>query len=229
MVLDCDTWPVPEDGCVAGCDIPEGTDPAVLVAASVQAGIILHTLSGRRVGTCTDTLRPLSECPECRVLPCCGAADRVRLDSPRGPVTSVDRVRVDGLEVTDWTFYPSSQLLYRVPPTLWPSHDNPALPCTSVDTMCVDVTIGTVPDAWALTVHAELTCELIKACTGGKCRIPSNATSVTSQGISITLSNEELLGFLPSVARWVGAVNPNKAQWPTRVHSPDLGGCRGCH
>lgn len=225
--MDCDTWPVPEEGCYGGCDIT-GDEP-LLAAAAAQAGIILTTLSGGRAGTCTDTIRPLSECPKCRGHCCCGG-DRIHVASPAGPVTSVTAVKVDGVELddADWRFYPSTQLLYRVAPDVWPNRDLKYADCDSVDTMCVDVVIGFPPDAWALAVHAELTCELLKSCTDQKCRIPRNATNVTGQGITVTLSPTELKQFIPSVAGWVAGINPQNAVSPPKVFSPDIDGGSGC-
>lgn len=225
--MDCDTWPVPAEGlCVNGCTIPDDTDAELLESLSVQAGIILRTLSGNRVGTCADTIRPLSECGVCRGYCRCGSGDRIRVLSSFGPVTAVTEVNVDGVEVDEagWRFYPSSQLLYRVPPDVWPNRDVRWADCDEPDTMCVDVVVGTPPDAWALAVHAELVCELLKSCTGVACRIPRNATSVVGQGVSITLSPTELKQFIPSVAGWVAAINPANATQPTKVWSPDTSG-----
>lgn len=215
-----------DDLCVNGCTIPADTDPELLESASVQAGIILRTLSGNRVGICTETLRPLSECGVCRGWCRCGSGDRIRLMDATGPVVDVTAVRVDGETVpeSEWRFYPSSQLLYRVPPESWPTRDVKWADCDEPDTMCVDVETGSEPDAWALSVHAELTCELLKACAGGQCRIPSNATQVVGQGVTVTISPDQFNQYLPNVARWVSAVNPSKATQPTRLYSPDLNG-----
>lgn len=229
--MDCNLWPVPlidlstpEDFCVNGCTIPADTDPDLLESASELAGTILRTLSGNRIGTCEDTIRPLSECGVCRGYCRCGSGDRIRVLSSNGPVISVSEVEVDGDIIPDdeYRFYPSSQLLYRVPPDVWPNRDVKWADCGDPDTMCVTVLIGSEPDAWALNVHAELTCELLKSCTDQKCRIPRNATNVTGQGVTITLSPTELKQFIPSVAGWVAAVNPFEATQPTRIYSPDL-------
>jgi hypothetical protein len=149
--MDCDMWPIPETGlCAGGCTIPEDADPDLLEAASIQAGVILRTLSGNRVGTCSDTIRPLSECGVCRGYCSCGSGDRIRILSSSGPVVEVTQVSVDGAPVSgdSWRFYPSGQLLYRVPPDVWPSTDTKWADCGDVDTMCVDVLIGSTPDAW---------------------------------------------------------------------------------
>lgn len=223
--MDCNTWPTPETGCVAGCDIPEGTDPDILDAAAIKAGVILSTLSGRRVGLCVDTVRPVPECGTCTGrCGCANSGDRIRLYSTYGPISGVGEVNIDGeiVDPSEYRFYPSGQLLYRQPPEMWPTQDLKWAECGDPDTMCVQVLIGTAPDAWALDVHAELTCELIKACTDQKCRIPRNATQVTGQGITVSLSPTELKQFIPAVAGWVAAVNPFNATGPTLVYSPDL-------
>lgn len=224
--MDCDTWPVPETGCYGGCTIADDADMGVLTAASVRAGIILRTLSGGRVGTCEDTLRPLAECARCTGGCTCGSGDRIRIATFSGPVTAVTTVWVDGTPVDGdtWRFFPSGQILYRVPPDVWPRKDVKWADCGDTDTMCVDVVVGYEPDAWALAVHAELTCELLNACTNGPCRIPKNATSVSGSGVTVSLSPVELSQFIPSVAGWVAAVNPNNAVALPQVFSPDLAG-----
>lgn len=230
--MDCDTWPVPDAGaCANGCVISADTNPALIVSASEQAGVILRTLSGGRAGTCTDTVRPVGECCNTRCR-CCGSGDRVRVQSATGPVTAVTEVRVNGdvVPTTDYRFYPSTQLLYRVPPDTWPTVDQKWADCGDPNTMCVDVVVGYEPDSWAEQVHAELVCELLQSCTGGECRLPTNATSVNAQGISITLSPTELKQFIPSVAGWVAAINPNNGQNVSRLFTPDKdgGGTSGC-
>ncbi len=226
--MDCDTWPTPTPGsCVNGCTIPEDVDEDLLESASIQAGIILRTLSGNRIGLCSDTVRPLGECGCRHACVCSGAGDRLTLYSPYGPITGVGAVTVDGVTIdTDqYRFYPSGQILYRTPPDVWPNTDVKWADCGDPDTMCVQVLLGSAPDAWALSVHAELTCELIKSCGTGQCRIPRNATNVTGQGVTITLSPTELKQFIPSVAGWVAAINPANATQPTRIYSPDTVPC----
>ena len=236
--MDCNTWPVPllpyegdENLCVGGCTIPADVDAELLQAASEQAGIILRTLSGGRVGTCTEVLRPLSDCATCRgACRCADAGDRIRISSGHGPVTDVTEVDDAGtiLDPEDYRFYPSGQLLYRVPPDVWPNRDLKWADCGEADTFCVTATIGYEPDAWALSVHAELTCELLNSCTGGECRLPTNAATISGQGVTINLTPEQIEQFIPSVSRWVAAVNPDKAQSLPRLFSPDLGDGHGC-
>lgn len=238
MVMDCDTWPVPEPGvCAGSCTIDEPTTPeeqAALEAASKTAGDILHILSGQMVGTCEEVLRPIGECcgrcrGRCR---CAGSGDRIRLQSSFGPVSAVTQVKVDGVvQLTDtYRYYPSGQVLYRVPNDLWPRVDRKWAGCDDPETMCVTVQVGNEPDDWALAVHRELTCELLASCNGGKCRLPKNATQVVGQGITVTLTPVELKQFIPAVAAWVAAVNPANVQSVPATYSPDtaMEGGSGC-
>jgi hypothetical protein len=236
-MMDCDTWPVPvlpyddTDLCVGGCTIAADVDPDLLESASVQAGVILRTLSGQRVGVCTDVVRPLGDCAVCRgMCRCADAGDRIRISSPYGPVTAVIEVDDGGtvLDSDSYRFYPSGQMLYRVPPDVWPNRDLKWADCGDADTFCVTVEVGYEPDAWALAVHAELTCELLNSCTDGECRLPTNAATISGQGVTINLTPEQIEQFIPSVSRWVAAVNPDGAQSLPRLFSPDLGDGHGC-
>lgn len=220
--MNCDTWPIPDAGCFGGCTIPDDLEEGVLEAAAVQAGLILRKLSGNQIGPCVDSLRPLHECG-CRSTCYCNG-DRLRLYSPSGPVTGIESIYVDGalLAESEWRFYPSSQLLYRLPPAVWPTGDNKTLDCDEDGAFCVNVLVGYEPDAWALAVHAELTCELVKSCTDQKCRLPKNATQVSGQGVTVTLTPDQINQFIPAVAAWVAAVNPDNMRQPAMISSPDL-------
>lgn len=229
MSLTCGPWGTLTAGaCAGGCTIPEGTDPAVIAAAEDQASAMLRLLSGNQIGVCETTIRPLGECPVCSRVPCCGAGDRVRLTTPYGPPTSVIEVRVDGVVTPGWVYYPSTGLLYRAGGESWPRRDVKA----DTATLAVDVTVGVEPDAWALAVWAELACEIVASCVGGKCRLPRNATSVSSQGVSISLTPDAIKHLIPSVSGWVASVNPVNKRAPSLVSSPDLtpdgGGSCGC-
>lgn len=223
MVFVC-SWPVDTSACCPP-DTDDSPEHVALVESTVaRVSAMLTRLSGYSVGQCVATVRPLDACSGCR-RSCCGGADGIRLVGPESLwVDSVTEVR-DGITVVDPSTYRwdvPEQTLWRVPPDRWPSRDTRWDDCGTGSAFCVDVTVGSEPDAWALQVAATLTCELINACTGGKCRIPKNATQVSAQGITITLSDEELMGLLPEVAGWVKSVNPHKSVLPARVFSPDL-------
>ena len=222
--LSC-PWSVDVDSCNLADLDPE--DP-IFISAVATASSIMTRLSAYTVGICETELRPLELCPKCRTW-CCGGADALLLNGPLGVnVWDVVRVRLgadDYLETT-WRYDRGTKMLYRVPPDRWPTKDEKWSAPGEGEAFVLDVEIGIPPDAWALDVAARLTKELYLSCMGAKCRLPSNATSITSQGISIRLRDQEVNTFIPELAAWVHAVNPHEARLPGMVFSPDLAGAR---
>lgn len=214
--------------CLECCTLPADADPYLIDKAIVRASEMMRRLSGYNVGLCEETLRPLQQCAECRST-CCGGADGVSLQGFNGePVEDVLAVRV-GSTVIDPDTYRwdvEEQMLWRTPPGRWPRRDKRWTECGEDGSFCVTALVGTPPDAWALDVARSLACELVKSCVGGKCRIPRNATQVTGQGITVTLSEQDVKTLLPEVGGWVSAVNPHGAVVPARVYSPDTEGGR---
>lgn len=214
-------WPIEPGPCCSG-NSPE-PDPAVVEDAIAAASQIMHDLSGRTIGQCHQTLRPLHQCMECRSH-CCGGADGIAVSGWDGEhVSDVLSVTI-GPEVVDpatYWFSEEDQILWRVPPDRWPYKDTRWQPCGTGTAFCIEAMVGIAPDAWALRVAAALACELVKSCTGQKCRIPANATSINAQGVTVQLDPNAYLKFLPEVASWAAAMNPLGAVLPAQVWSPD--------
>lgn len=209
-------WDIDIDQCCtdAGLNVDVPEDLALVENVVAQVSSMLTTWSGYRFGGCA-TVRPLEPCGECRT-GCCAGGDCIVLHN----ASAVTEVRILG-EVVDpsqYHFDPSRGIMCAVPPMRWPSRD-PRF--ESVGHLEVDVMVGEEPDAWALAVAAEMACELIASCQGKKCRLPKNATQVTSQGVTVTLSRDEMLFAIPAVVAWVNAVNPASATRPARVLSPE--------
>lgn len=227
MELGNCVWPIDPSNC---CDPPEESGQVNLIDRMTEvASTMLMRLSGYTIGVCESTVRPLGICPVCRGW-CCGGADGLRLSGPMGltvqDVTSV-RIGATELPLTEWRFDKDLQTLWRVPPNRWPKRDERWSDCGEGEAFCVDLVTGTQPDAWALNVAEILTCELVNSCTGAKCRLPKNSTSITGQGITVRLSDEEVQNMLPEVRAWVSAVNPHGARLPAKVYSPDLRPAKG--
>lgn len=228
--LSC-PWPVDAEACgLENLDASDQNfDNAVAAASSIMTRLSAYT-----VGTCDTVLRPLNMCRECRSW-CCGGTDAIPLRGSYGMnVWEVNAVRLgaDYYEDDTWRFDRDSSLLYRVPPDVWPSRDEKWSEVGTGSAFSVEAVIGVPPDAWALDVVARLTKELYLSCMGTKCRLPSNATSVTSQGITVRLRDLEINTFIPELAAWMNAVNPHNARLPAMVFSPDIaparrGGCCG--
>jgi len=220
MTCSCD-WPLDLSGC---CDDLSDKSTEILASAVTQASILMTRLSGFQIGQCPATLRPLSQCRRCRVK-CCGGADGIRLSGPDDQwIASVTRVLDGATEVptTDWRWDADEQVLWRVPPGKWPTKDARWAEDGAEGAFTVEVVVGVAPDSYALAVATTLACEMVKSCMDKKCRLPKNATSVTAQGVTITMSDQELKTVLPEVAGWVELVNPNNARLPARVYSPEV-------
>lgn len=56
------------------------------------------------------------------------------------------------------------------------------------DTWSITVTHGALPPAPVLHATSELACQLVKRVLGSDCELPSNATSVSDNGVSINLA-----------------------------------------
>lgn len=73
----------------------------------------------------------------------------------------------------------------------------------------------------------EVACEYVTALQGGQCRLPSRATSITRQGVTVTLDTAaEFVGRgrigLPMADAWLESVVGIGPRVASRVYSPDL-------
>lgn len=148
-----------------------------------------------------------------------------------GPVYSITSVRVGGesLNVTGGDiFVLDQQWLVRSNTTAcWPQCADQNL--APGDTMAFEVTYlrgRPIPTALA-QAYAVLACEYAKACAGLVCRLPSRISSISRQGVSISMVDiNELLRYgltgLWEVDQVITALNPNGLKGRTRFYSPEL-------
>lgn len=223
--LSC-PWEVDLESCgLSGID----PDSPVFTGAVAAASSIMTRLSAYTVGTCETEIRPLNLCSQCQTW-CCGGADALRIVGPlQIPVWDVTRVRLGPIEypVNSWRFDRETKLLYRVPPDYWPKKDERWSDAGEGEAFVVDAVVGTPPDAWAIDVATRLVKELVLSCTGGKCRLPSNATQITASGITVQLRDREINTFIPELGAWMHGVNPHNARLPAAVFSPEVSAVRG--
>jgi hypothetical protein len=148
-----------------------------------------------------------------------------------GPVHSIVSVQVGGesLNVTGGgIFVLDQQWLVRSDTTqCWPQCGDQNKPPGDVDAFEVTYLRGLpVPTALA-NAYATLACEYGKACLGLPCRLPSRVTSISRQGVTISMVdiNELLrsgLTGLWEVDQVIAALNPNGLKGRTRFYSPEL-------
>ena len=221
----CEPWPV-----AWPCPV-DGIDDEVLDVAQDLAGQLLWALSGYRIGLCTfrESFRP-------RTSGACGAPYKDRHGNWRNgsyggrccrvllshrPVHSVDSVTDAGVEyAADEYALDGSWLRSRV--GCWPA----VADCDDPELIVVYQS-GVPFPAGTAGVVGEVACEYLAALQGGQCRLPSRATSITRQGVTVTLDTAgEFVGRgrigLPLADAWLESVVGIGPRVPSRVYSPDI-------
>lgn len=148
----------------------------------------------------------------------CGCQGRHRRLRLRGrPVRAVQRVVSGGVTV-DPDKYQVVNFQYLQ-----------AAPGASLDLCGVEVTYtyGSEPPTAGRRAARHLAQELAKGLNGEECELPDRVTSVSRQGVSYTILDEQsflddLRTGIYAVDLFLRAVNPDKARKPARVFSPDL-------
>lgn len=226
--MTCEPWPV-----VWPCDTDE-YDPALVDAALSAATSILWGMSGRRYGLCATTESYRLNCSDPCLNPygdefgpgvdwrlgntrrwCC------RIHLAQRPVRSIDSVTVLGDLLDPAEYALERDTLFRIG-ACWPCErecDDPPVQVTY--SWGVDV-----PPLGQMAV-GELACELLAGWTNADCRLPSNAVSITRQGVTVDLGDPQVLFEqnrigLPISDAFIRMANPNRLMDKSQVWSPDL-------
>lgn len=243
MDEDC-LWPL-DPACLTA--EWEAFPPEVQTRAHALASATLRRLSGYRVGGCPITVRPcvlgctdvslyrsrswgphqtasgdwVNSCG-CQTECSCTALCEVRLAAPVGPVAWV---KVDGNDIprTDWRVDGDRLVWTGAGDCPWPVCQDMTAGDDKPNTFAVRYLNAHAPDALAAYAAGVLAMEFAKACTGGKCRLPANVTSVSRQGVSY----EVAAGTFPEgttgireVDAWIGLWNPEGRRQATSVWWP---------
>jgi hypothetical protein len=227
--MSCEVWPVRFP-----CDISEYD--ADLVTAAVDASqSILWAMTGRRFGICETTESYRMPCTSQCYTPwqdnfgpgvdyqlgndnrrkCCAIALESR------PVKAIMEVKLNGDVLDPDEYYLGRGTLYRIG-QCWPCDEECDLPP-------IEVTYKYGIDVPVLGELAmgELACELLAGWDGMDCRLPSNAVSVTRQGVTVDLSSPETLFAqnrigLPISDQFIYTSNPDRLRSRSTIHSPDI-------
>jgi hypothetical protein len=143
-----------------------------------------------------------------------------------GEVAAIFGVWVGGAKV-DPTAYriDNGHLLVRQDGDCWPLCQDMTQPWDGEDAFSILYLPGIRPGAAGLWAAGLLAYEFAKACTGGKCRLPSSVTSLARQGVSMEFTQGMFAGGVSGIREvdaWVKSVNPANLSQPSRVWSPDL-------
>lgn len=225
----------------------DAADPAERDHAAAIAGRVLWTLTGQVFGVCSETVRPCFEpqqsgslyrgfWPGASVVPGatgpCGCSsecrevgyDRVALP---GPIAAVDEILIDGITIDPATYrVQNRRWVHRVDGKWWPTHQDLHAPDDGVGAFTIHYQRGIELSDEAKIAAGALAVEFLAGMTGGPCKLPTGATSVSRQGISIDLADvrqafTEGVTGLELVDLWIMSVNPQRSKRPARVTSPD--------
>jgi len=213
------------------CDV-SGVDPAVLARALSMAQSWMFALSGARIGMFTTTHDMYqAECgPKCfypGVYPykggdgqwrngLIGAHDCCRIEIFRQPVNEITQILLSGVVLDPSKYVLTSNSVRRIN-ACWPCIDECEAPIIRLD-----YTWGVTPDPLALAAAGELTCEFINVLVGGECKLPSGASQIVRQGVTVTRPNIESilsngLTGLPIVDAFIRTYNPANLRQRSRV------------
>ena len=249
--LPCN-WDVQVD-CCDGWD--DYTDTLQEAAAEFGA-LFMWAATGRRFGLCQKTIRPCGRTQEPRLsgwywsegtwapyifngvwrncagcnasYGCCPCEPRCQVWLPAPvhsiPATGITQdgviVPVDAWEVQD------GEWLVRTDGDCWPVCQNYNVATTEVDTFEVTFYRGKEVPSVLLRAAGELACEYAKSCIGAACRLPQRMTSVSRQGVSVSLADVDMMlnkGFtgITTVDQVIRSFNPYSLPSRMGIASPD--------
>lgn len=158
----------------------------------------------------------------------CGPMEQIDL-APMIPAIAVSGVTIDGAPVDPAAYeIQARRYLVRLDGGRWPSCQDLTADLTEEGSFGLTLRFGNeVPLAGRRAV-GELAHELLKASNPGtgECRLPSRISSVTRQGVTMTMLDP--MAFLDGgktglylVDLWLGSVNPNRLASRPSAWSPD--------
>jgi hypothetical protein len=226
--MECEDWPIRWP-----CDITS-EDEALLDLVRISAQQMLWSMSGRRYGLCETTESYNLPCSSPCSVPYAGdfgpGVDYLLNDQARVccqihltslPVRAIVEV-VELGETLDPDDYALNRDVLMRRGRCWPCEDECEDPPVQVTYL-----YGIDIPALGELAMGELACELLAGITGADCRLPSNAISITRQGVTVdlgdasTLTAENRLG-LPLCDLFLRSTNPHKLHSRSQVWSPDL-------
>lgn len=171
----------------------------------------------------------------CNAVDSCGCGSLPSITLGAEPVVSIDQVKIDGNVLSPSLYRVDNyRELVRVAAA---DGSNPGWPCcqrmdladTHVGTWSVTFKYGGTPPVGGVLAAGVLACEIMKAIDPslGECSLPSRATSITRQGVTVQLLDPmqvfaEGLTGIALVDGWLRSVNPHKLSRRSRVWSPDV-------
>lgn len=148
------------------------------------------------------------------------------------PVSTVDSIKIDGVALTplsDHVMLYDYQRLVRTDGEMWPLCNDLSQPDTEANTWSITVTAGVpVPPLGQIAV-GELLTQLVRACLGNDCVLPTNVQQIVRQGITLTPFDPNIvfadgkIGLFYSDL-FISTTNPGGVSTRARLYDPDARG-----
>lgn len=211
----CEPWPI-DTTCWS---LPTEPAPEVIDHWRRVASQVLWSLSGRRWGLCTETVRPCRRaCTDgliaglrpgeymrpytfggewrnalvaCGCANTCGCQSLCEVDLP-GPVDSVTAVLLDGAVVDPDDYFIRGNKLARRGDGCWPTCQDLSAPDDAEGAFTVTYRRGLALTPAAIAANSELTEELLRACIPDcECALPRRIVSQAMQGLDTEYVNPQ--------------------------------------
>lgn len=228
--------------CAGVATTGDAPDNVIQDAVDV-ASELLYVLSGQQFpGICEATVRPCADrgcfniyADESSWPPSGCACTRLpEVSLGYWPVLGIKEVKIDGVALPAADYYVAHErtLVRRADSSGindgWPHCQRLDQPDTEEDTWSVEFFYGQAPPAAGQRAATALACELVKGYLGQPCQLPGRATSVSRQGITVTMLNTEALEQghtgIYEVDLFLETYNPSNLRGATTIWSPDLPG-----
>lgn len=144
-----------------------------------------------------------------------------------GPVDSVTTVTIDGVVLNPSAYRTNGDRITRQDGEGWPAGQDMSAVVGTTDTWSVRYLRGIAVPATLLSATGEYACELLKAITGGNCRLPARVQSISRQGVDVQMVDatnylEQGLTGIATTDQLIRAYNPGALRYRPRVMSLDL-------
>ena len=114
----------------------------------------------------------------------CGCLSRVKLSGY--PVQGIAQVKIDGAVIAPSEYrLDYKRFLTHKDGGRWPACQDLSLDDDQEGTFSISYWFGETPPPLGVRAAEQLACELYRSCTGAECRLPSGATRITRQGVTI--------------------------------------------
>lgn len=166
----------------------------------------------------------------CHVAYDCACKGIPQVTLGRQDVTQIFKVDIDGTTLSASSYrLDEGRYLVRTDGENWPCCQDLSKDIGEEGTWYIELEYGRQPPQMGIQAAEKLACELVKACVGEDCALPSRVTSVARQGVSFTMLDPQDFLMdgrtgLYEVDLFLKSVNPTGAQRRATAWAPGIKG-----